>query len=47
MICPTMDPGSAYYTAASGERSERGVLTFRVDRAGWFALKPIWVGNVA
>ena len=46
-ICPTMDPGSAYYTAASGERSERGVLTFSVDRRGWFALKPIWVGNIA
>ena len=46
MICPTMDPGSGYYTASSGERSERGVLTFRVDGRGWYALKPIWLGHL-
>ena len=46
MICPTMDPGSGYYTASSGERSERGVLTFRVDARGWYALRPIWLGHL-
>lgn len=46
-VCPTMDPGSSWFTPSSGERSERGVLTFRIDRRGWFDLKPVWVGNVA
>ena len=46
-ICPTMDPGSAYFTAMSGERSERGVLTFSVDGVGWFNIDPIWGGNIA
>lgn len=47
MICPTMDPGSSWHTVAAGERSERGVLTFSVDRRGWFDLEPIWVGDAA
>ena len=45
-ICPTMDPGSSWFTPSSGERSEPGVLTFSVDRRGWFDLKPIWLGNI-
>lgn len=34
-IAPTMDGGSAYYAASAGERSERGVLTYMVDKNGW------------
>lgn len=47
MVCPTMDPGSGYFTAMSGERSERGVLTFSVDDRGWYDIDPVWVGDVA
>lgn len=46
-ICPTNDNGSSWYTPSSGERSEPGVLTLRVDRRGWFDLQPIWLGNIA
>lgn len=46
-ICPTNDNGSSWFTPSSGERSEPGVLTFRVDRRGWFDLQPIWLGNIA
>lgn len=46
-ICPTNDNGSSWFTPSSGERSEPGVLTFRVDSRGWYALEPIWLGNVA
>lgn len=46
-ICPTNDNGSSWFTPSSGERSEPGVLTFRVDRRGWFALDPVWLGNIA
>lgn len=45
-ICPTNDNGSSWFTPSSGERSEPGVLTFRVDQRGWFDLNPIWLGNV-
>jgi len=44
MICPTMDPGSAYHTASSGERSKRGVLTFSVDAGGWYDIDVAWIG---
>lgn len=46
-VCPTNDNGSSWFTPSSGERSEPGVLTFRVDARGWYALDPIWLGNVA
>lgn len=46
-ICPTNDNGSSWFTPSSGERSEPGVLTFRVDRRGWFGLDPVWLGNLA
>ena len=46
-ICPTNDPGSSWYTPSSGERSEPGILTLRVDERGWYALDPIWLGDVA
>jgi hypothetical protein len=46
-ICPTNDNGSSWFTPSSGERSEPGVLTFRVDRRGWYDMLPIWLGNVA
>jgi hypothetical protein len=46
-ICPTNDNGSSWFTPSSGERSEPGVLTFSVDARGWFALDPVWLGNVA
>lgn len=45
-VSPTNDNGSSWYTPSSGERSEPGVLTFRVDGRGWFALDPIWLGNI-
>lgn len=43
-ICPTNDNGSSWFTPSSGERSEPGVLTFRVDTSGWYDLQPIWLG---
>lgn len=46
-ICPTNDNGSSWFTPSSGERSEPGVLTMRVDRRGWYDLLPIWLGNIA
>lgn len=46
-ISPTNDNGSSWFTPSSGERSEPGVLTMRVDARGWFDLDPIWLGNVA
>jgi hypothetical protein len=45
-ICPTNDNGSSWYTPSSGERSEPGILTFRVDSRGWYALDPIWLGDL-
>lgn len=45
-VCPTNDNGSSWFTPSSGERSEPGILTFRVDGRGWFDLAPIWLGNV-
>lgn len=47
MLCPTNDNGSSWYTPSSGERSEPGVLTYRVDERGWYDLEPIWLGDVA
>lgn len=46
-VCPTNDPGSSWFTPSSGERSEPGILTLRVDERGWYALDPIWLGDVA
>lgn len=46
-ICPTNDNGSSWFTPSSGERSEPGVLTFRVDARGWYDLLPVWLGNIA
>jgi len=46
MICPTNDNGSSWFTPSSGERSEPGILTYRVDKRGWYDLDPIWLGNV-
>jgi hypothetical protein len=46
-ICPTNDNGSSWFTPSSGERSEPGILTFSVDRRGWFDLEPVWLGNIA
>jgi hypothetical protein len=34
-MCPTMDPGSSWYTPSSGEQSDPGILTFLVDEYGW------------
>lgn len=45
-VCPTNDNGSSWFTPSSGERSEPGVLTIRVDRRGWFDLDTIWLGNI-
>lgn len=45
-VCPTNDNGSSWYTPSSGTRSEPGILTFRVDKRGWYALDPIWLGDV-
>lgn len=45
-ICPTNDNGSSWFTPSSGERSEPGILTFRVDKRGWYDLAPIWLGDV-
>ena len=45
-IAPTNDNGSSWYTPSSGERSEPGVLTFKVDARGWFDLDTIWLGNI-
>lgn len=45
MVCPTNDPGSSWFTPSSGERSEPGILTFRVDKRGWHDLLPIWLGE--
>lgn len=47
MVCPTNDNGSSWFTPSSGERSEPGILTYRVDKRGWYALEPIWLGDVA
>lgn len=41
-VCPTMDPGSSWFTPQSGERSRPGVLTFMVDGDGWRDLKVCW-----
>lgn len=41
-ICPTMDAGSAYFTASSGEDSDPGVLTFLVDEYGWREVYVSW-----
>lgn len=46
-VCPTNDNGSSWFTPSSGERSEPGILTFRVDRRGWYGLRPIWLGNIS
>lgn len=46
-VSPTNDNGSSWYTPSSGERSEPAVLTFSVDRAGWFDLDNIGLGNIA
>lgn len=46
-VAPTNDPGSSWFTPSSGERSEPGILTMRVDSNGWYALDPIWLGDVA
>jgi len=45
-ICPTNDNGSSWYTPSSGERSEPGILTFKVDATEWYALDPIWLGDI-
>ena len=45
-VCPTMDPGSSWFTPSSGERSEPGILTFSVDARGWYDLDPVWVGHI-
>ena len=45
MVCPTNDPGSSWFTPSSGERSEPGILTYRVDKRGWYDLAPIWLGD--
>lgn len=42
-VSPTNDNGSSWFTPSSGERSQPGILTFRADGAGWFALDPIWL----
>jgi hypothetical protein len=34
-MCPTMDPGSSWYTPSAGEQSDPGILTFMVDEYGW------------
>lgn len=46
-VAPTNDNGSSWFTPSSGERSEPGILTMRVDARGWFDLQPIWLGNIA
>jgi hypothetical protein len=46
-VAPTNDPGSSWFTPSSGERSEPGILTMRVDERGWYDLDPIWLGDVA
>lgn len=46
-IAPTNDNGSSWYTPSSGERSEPGILTMRIDSGGWYALDPIWLGDLA
>lgn len=40
--CPTMDPGSSWFTPRSGERSRPGVLTFVVDEDGWRDIFVAW-----
>lgn len=40
--CPTMDPGSSWFTPSSGERSRPGVLTFVVDESGWRDIFVAW-----
>lgn len=45
-LCPTNDNGSSWYTPSSGERSEPGILTFRVDADSWFDLDPLWLGDI-
>lgn len=42
VVCPTMDPGSSWFTPSSGERSDPGVLTFMVDSSGWHSLDVAW-----
>jgi hypothetical protein len=34
-ICPTMDPGSSWFTPSSGEQSDPAILAFMVDEYGW------------
>lgn len=41
-FCPTMDPGSSWYTPSAGEQSDPGVLTFQVDEYGWRDLYISW-----
>lgn len=45
-ICPTNDNGSSWFTPSSGERSDPGILTTRVDDSGWYDLDVIWLGEL-
>ena len=45
-ICPTNDNGSSWFTPSSGERSEPGILTLRVDSKRWVE-ETIWLGDIA
>jgi hypothetical protein len=45
-ICPTNDNGSSWFTPSSGERSEPGILTLRVDEKRW-EMDTIWLGDIA